>query len=743
MVVSKSKFSSETGGEKLDMDDPLFWQKVMPDFVTPSIMVQKLDELTTEILGAPKKKGPGRGRWREKRAQEAKDAAAKKAIDGGTDVDETKGEQNDDTMKPEENSQENVEAQNDSAVAADLEASHKEGDDDEHEEAEDMDDDDGDSDTNDPKKKFQLTRTGVRKVAKFLADLKSMMASVLEEAEDNTLPAIEKTTCQQLMLQISINEKLFNEQQRQYAKLMMKRLEGDRRRRCRTSEQPRFTPGRNRGGDDDLTENVIREELRIVSSKKARRKRRTKAEMEADRAAAELLKKRKRTSDDEVDEDGYLRHSDSEGDWDEIIDGGHRKNVISHKEAKRRRQWAADDDSATAAGRPWPVFPRHVVTKVLRTMLTEVMAHDESKGGVFSVPVPKDEFPEYYEQIKKPMDYGTMKEKLENGEYRSAQAMQKDFILVMQNCLQFNSANSDIVKDARQQALMRPSLLRKASAKHHLFLAEDGTVLEVEDDENDNDIEPKGPEKKKRRKGEPVEEEPPKDDKVPKKVRYSWVPPCHTVLRNSISHYAFQSYQKKVKKKASQESHDDADGRQQIESKKKPRIKISLGSSKSKGEVGNGKDAKKRRSRMRAGASEGTSDDSDMSLPVPKRKRKKRKTENSGSSKAIAPTKGDVDEDSQDDESMNAFMAAKSAQTKPADDDSDVESDQDVKVEKGKGDIFKDVRFWQKEREKLEKKNFMAARALFTKYGPWDLPDLDTERKFRLVAKATILKMDR
>ena len=86
-----------------------------------------------------------------------------------------------------------------------------------------------------------------------------------------------------------------------------------------------------------------------------------------------------------------------------------------------------------------------------------------------------------------------MKKKLENGEYRSAQAMQKDFILIMQNCLavcyflffsyillfriayyyselpsffllilKYNTKDSDIVKEAKRQTLMRPKLLKDA-----------------------------------------------------------------------------------------------------------------------------------------------------------------------------------------------------------------------------------------------------------------------------------------
>lgn len=229
-----------------------------------------------------------------------------------------------------------------------------------------------------------------------------------------------------------------------------------------------------------MSGNVIPEELRIVSTKKVKRKRRKKWEMERDRALEEERKRRKLDSDDDLDEDGYLRHSDSEGDWSDV--GGTDRNTISRKQAKRQRQWCADDDAATAAGRPWPVFPRKLVSKVLGTVMEEVLKNDEEEG-VFSVPVPRDEFPEYYEQVKQPMDYGTMKIKLDKGEYRSAQAMQKDFILVMQNCLQFNSPNSDIVKEARKQALMRPSILRMAAEKHDLFLTEDGSVLEIVDEE--------------------------------------------------------------------------------------------------------------------------------------------------------------------------------------------------------------------------------------------------------------------
>lgn len=76
---------------------------------------------------------------------------------------------------------------------------------------------------------------------------------------------------------------------------------------------------------------------------------------------------------------------------------------ISLKEAQRRREWGAGKDEMTAAALPWPVFPRNAVTQVLTTLIDEVIKIDSDFGGMFSVPVPRDEFPDYYELIKNPV----------------------------------------------------------------------------------------------------------------------------------------------------------------------------------------------------------------------------------------------------------------------------------------------------------------------------------------------------
>ncbi len=130
-------------------------------------------------------------------------------------------------------------------------------------------------------------------------------------------------------------------------------------------------------------------------------------------------------------------------------------------------------------------------------MLKEVMKIDATKGGLFSEPVSREQFPDYYKVVKTPMDYGTMKMKLTHGEYRSAQQMQRDFILVMQNCIKYNAPDSDIVREARRQALFMPGLLRDVCLRNNMFLAEDGAVLDIISDSEEN--EKKGVEIKSKR----------------------------------------------------------------------------------------------------------------------------------------------------------------------------------------------------------------------------------------------------
>eukprot|EP01083_Nonionella_stella_P093985 263635_1 len=96
--ISKSKFSADSKSAALDMDDPNFWEKIMPDFVTPSIMMTKLEELQSQASGAPKK---GR-RGRKKKVPEKEEKEQEVVEEVKEDENEDTGKSENDTSKKEE-----------------------------------------------------------------------------------------------------------------------------------------------------------------------------------------------------------------------------------------------------------------------------------------------------------------------------------------------------------------------------------------------------------------------------------------------------------------------------------------------------------------------------------------------------------------------------------------------------------------------------------------------------------------
>jgi len=99
---------------------------------------------------------------------------------------------------------------------------------------------------------------------------------------------------------------------------MLDSLDGDRRRKCRTSNIGIETI------DDSFSAPSIRKELLIVSSKKKRirGRKQSKADDEESDTDDERKQKKKKSPDSEVlDEDGFLKHSDDEGEWSDVDDG--------------------------------------------------------------------------------------------------------------------------------------------------------------------------------------------------------------------------------------------------------------------------------------------------------------------------------------------------------------------------------------------------------------------------------------
>ncbi|KAK9869330.1 hypothetical protein WA026_003084 [Henosepilachna vigintioctopunctata] len=105
-----------------------------------------------------------------------------------------------------------------------------------------------------------------------------------------------------------------------------------------------------------------------------------------------------------------------------------------HKNSKRKRSYRRE------SGRD--DLPLH--NAALQDLLTEVMKHPDA--WPFLRPVQKNEVPDYHDVISNPMDFGTIKYKLNMGEYNTDAQLMYDSALVFQNCNTYNEMDSEIYR---------------------------------------------------------------------------------------------------------------------------------------------------------------------------------------------------------------------------------------------------------------------------------------------------------
>ncbi|KAH6834914.1 DNA-binding bromodomain-containing protein [Perilla frutescens var. hirtella] len=69
--------------------------------------------------------------------------------------------------------------------------------------------------------------------------------------------------------------------------------------------------------------------------------------------------------------------------------------------------------------------------------------------GVFSEAVDPDELPDYFDIIKQPMDFGTVRKKLDNGSYKYLEELEGDVFLICSNAMQYNASDTVYYRQAR------------------------------------------------------------------------------------------------------------------------------------------------------------------------------------------------------------------------------------------------------------------------------------------------------
>ncbi|XP_070838212.1 transcription activator BRG1 isoform X3 [Chaetodon auriga] len=174
-------------------------------------------------------------------------------------------------------------------------------------------------------------------------------------------------------------------------------------------------------------------------------------------------------------------YSDSltEKQWLKAIEEGNLEDIeeeVRHKKTTRKRKRDRDHDGGPATpssssgrgrekdeevkkakkrGRPpaEKLSPNPLsLTKKMKKIVDAVIKYKDGNGRQLSevfIQLPsRKELPEYYELIRKPVDFRKIKERIRSHKYRSLNDLEKDVMLLCQNAQTFNLEGSLIYEDS-------------------------------------------------------------------------------------------------------------------------------------------------------------------------------------------------------------------------------------------------------------------------------------------------------
>ncbi|XP_026168259.1 bromodomain-containing protein 1-like isoform X1 [Mastacembelus armatus] len=97
---------------------------------------------------------------------------------------------------------------------------------------------------------------------------------------------------------------------------------------------------------------------------------------------------------------------------------------------------------------------------LLRAVLSQLQEKDQY--NIFAQPVSIKEVPDYLDHIKNPMDFSTMRRRIDAHGYRSLEEFEADFDLIIANCMTYNAKDTFFYKAAQRMQDHGGAILRRA-----------------------------------------------------------------------------------------------------------------------------------------------------------------------------------------------------------------------------------------------------------------------------------------
>ncbi|XP_037114279.1 probable global transcription activator SNF2L2 isoform X2 [Syngnathus acus] len=191
----------------------------------------------------------------------------------------------------------------------------------------------------------------------------------------------------------------------------------------------------------------------------------------------------------------------TEKQWLRAIEDGNLEEMEEEIRLKKRKRKRRQDKEPSSAREDWgskakkrrgrppaeklsPNPPK--LTKQMNTIIDTVINYRDGAGRQLSevfVQLPsRKELPEYYELIRKPVDFKKIKERVRSHKYRSVGDLEKDVMLLCYNAQTFNLEGSQIYEDS----IVLQSVFKSARQK---ISKDEESEDDTEDDEDEEEEE--------------------------------------------------------------------------------------------------------------------------------------------------------------------------------------------------------------------------------------------------------------
>ncbi|KAD2804625.1 hypothetical protein R6Q59_029920 [Mikania micrantha] len=136
--------------------------------------------------------------------------------------------------------------------------------------------------------------------------------------------------------------------------------------------------------------------------------------------------------------------SDSNADGDNRkINSGSGRIVTNYQDVKVPKAMDTLHGSPLETGPTTPLPDKKLLVFILDRL------QKKDTHAVFSEPVDPVELPDYHEIIEQPMDFGTVRSKLDKGLYSNLEELEADVFLICSNAMQYNSSDTVFFRQAK------------------------------------------------------------------------------------------------------------------------------------------------------------------------------------------------------------------------------------------------------------------------------------------------------